>query len=804
MKFTLDQKDLLAPLKHVYGVAERRDRTRAPILAHTLIRAQRGADGENGTIAFDACDDEVLYESERLTGTVEEEGEATVEAHLLHDLVNRIPRNTAIQVRMTPVVEAAGSEPDGAVTELPDALGGEPEKRVIIEAGGSTFALPSLAPGDFQKFAEPPEDAPLQLPAAELRRLIDSCRVSMSDDDARLHLNGIFMHTADEDGKTLLRAAATDGHRLACSAHVLEAGGGAIKDGITLPKKAVEQVDGLLRNADGDVALWSGDNLLRLDVGSVSMTARLSQGGFPDYRRVIPQSLENRLQVNRQSLLQAIDRLSAVTDPKSRGITFQLGGDTLTLSAGNPASGLGRELINVKYEGKALTIGFNGDYVTACCRVIPDSDLLLEFDSPKHAAVIRGATSDETVHVVMPLNVSAQGHAALLREVGAGSDAGLQFTQGRSALLAPLAHMHGVVERVGTRPILSHVLIRAEAGSVVFDAGDDQVLYESERLAAQVETAGAATVEAPLFYSVVGKLPEGVDVRVSLAPGSESDGDGAWLVVDAGQSKFVLPSLPTDDFPTLHDLEWEQVFELPVSDLRRLLSWCRISMSGDPARMHLNGIFLHTVEDGGQHLLRAGATDGHRLSQAECQCPPGAEALAEGVTLPRKAVEQIERLLADADGAVGVGMGNGWMRLAVADVVVVTRLHESKFPDYQRVIPTTCNSTLQINCGALQRGLERLALVADKKSRAIRFELSEESLTASAGDHQHGAGREVFDGSFRGDPVVIGFRSEYLMEFCQTAQGDEMIIEFQASGQPAVIRDTGEVGRLHVIMPIRV
>ncbi len=811
MKFTLDQKDLLAPLKHVYGVAERRDRTRAPILAHTLIRARRGAEGEDGTIAFDACDDEVLYESEELAGTVEEEGDATVEAHLLHDLVNRFPRNTAIRVRITPTAEAgagdaAVEESTGAVTELPDSMGGEPEKRVIIEAGGSTFALPSLAPDDFQRFADPPGEAPLQLPAAELRRLIDSCRVSMSDDDARLHLNGIFLHTADEDGKTLLRAAATDGHRLACSAHVLTAGGGAIKDGITLPKKAVEQVDGLLRNADGDVALWSGDNLLRLNVGSVSMTARLNQGGFPDYRRVIPEALENRLRVNRQALLQAIDRLSAVTDPKSRGITFQISGDTLVLSAGSPATGLGREEVGAKYAGKALAIGFNSDYVTACCRVIPDQELVLEFDSPKHAAVIRGATSDETVHVVMPLNVAAQSHAALLEEVGAGSDVGMRFTQGRNTLLAPLAHMHGVVERVGTRPILSHVLIRAEAGSVVFDAGDNQVLYESERLTAEVDVAGAATVEAPLFYSVVGKLAEGDDVRVSLAPGggADADVDGAWLVVEAGPSKFILPSLSTDDFPTLHDLEWERGFELPVSDLRGLLNWCRISMSNDPARMHLNGVFLHAVEDGGQRLLRAGATDGHRLSQAECQCPEGAEALVDGVTLPRKAVEQVERLLADADGAVRVGMGNGWMRLEVADVVVVTRLHESKFPDYQRVIPTVCNSTLRVNCAILQRALERLTLVADRKSRAIRFELSEESLAASAGDHQHGVGREVFEGTFRGKPVVIGFRSEYLMEFCQTARGDEMIMEFQASGQPAVIRDTGEVGRLHVIMPIRV
>ena len=404
---------------------------------------------------------------------------------------------------------------------------------------------------------------------------------------------------------------------------MLTAGGGAIKDGITLPKKAVEQVDGLLRNADGDVALWSGDNLLRLNVGSVSMTARLNQGGFPDYRRVIPEALENRLRINRQALLQAIDRLSAVTDPKSRGITFQIGGDTLVLSAGNPATGLGREAVGAEYAGKALAIGFNSDYVTACCRVIPDQELVLEFDSPKHAAIIRGATSEETVHVIMPLNVSARSHAALLEEVGAGSDVGMRFTQGRNTLLAPLAHMHGVVERVGTRPILSHVLIRAEAGSVVFDAGDNQVLYESERLTAEVDVAGAATVEAPLFYSVVGKLAEGDDVRVSLAAGGGGTGDGAWLVVEAGQSKFILPSLSTDDFPTLHDLEWEQGFELPVSDFRGLLNWCRISMSDDPARMHLNGVFLHAVEEGGQHLLRAGATDGHRLSQAECQCPDG-------------------------------------------------------------------------------------------------------------------------------------------------------------------------------------
>ncbi len=806
MKFTLDQEHLLAPLKHVYGVAERRDRTRAPILAHTVIRARRGPDGKGGEIAFDACDDSVLYESERLSGTVEEEGEATVEAHLLHDLVNRIPRNTEIRVRITPSADADTSAAPGVAAELPNVPGGEPEKRVIIEAGGSKFALPSLAPDDFRKFADPPADAPMRLPASELQRLIDSCRVSMSDDDARLHLNGIYFHTAQEGGKTLLRAAATDGHRLACCEHALGDGGGTLKDGITLPKKAVEQVDGLLRNTEGEVSMWSGDNLFRLDVGPVSMTARLNQGGFPDYRRVIPQELENQLKVSRQRLLQAIDRLAAVIDPKSRAITFELNRDSLVLSAGTPASGLGRELLNVDYEGRHVVIGFNCDYMAACCRVIPDQHLILELDGPKKAAVIRGASSNATVHVVMPLSVTAQGHAALLQDVGAASDAGMRFTQGRDALLAPLTHMHGVVERVGTRPILSHALIRAEGGTVVFDAGDNQVLYESERVPAQVEIPGTATVEAPLFYNVVSKLAEGLDVRVSLAEGDgpEGDGSGSWVVVEAGQSKFILPSLPAADFPTLHDLEWNQAFDLPVADLRGLLAWCKTSMSSDPARMHLNGVILHVAEDNGRKVLRCGSTDGHRLSQADCECPPGAEALADGVTLPRKAVEQVERLLVGAEGAVRIGLGSGWLRLEVADVVVVTRLHESKFPDYERVIPGTCNSTLRINCGVLQKALDRLTLVADRKSHAIRFELSEETLAASAGDYQHGAGQEVIDGAYRGPAVVIGFRSEYLSEFCQATTGKEIVMEFQASGQPAVIRDPGEIGRLHVIMPIRV
>ncbi len=806
MKFTLEQRDLLAPLRHVYGVAHHHDpeldqaRQRARILTHTLIEARRGADGQDGTIAFDACDDEVLYESERLDGTVEEEGKATVEAHLLHDLVKRIPSDATVRVRLE---RKTDSDADGGVPEPEEARVPAFRNWVVFEADGSTFELPSMAPGDFQEFAEP-TGAAVRLPAAGLRRLIDSCRIAMSNDDARLHLNGIFLHTTTEDGRALFRAAATDGHRLACSMHVLAGDGDAIRDGITLPRKAVEQVNGLLRGARDEVELRSGDDLVQIRVGSVSMTARLSQGGFPDYQSVIPQDRANRLRVPRAALEQAIDRVSAVAR-KNPGIVLQMGDGDLRVSAGDPATGLGEERIRADYEGEPLTIGFNSRYVLACCRVIPDRELLLEFNTPGHAAVIRGPGDDGTVHVVMPMDVSGQRHGALLQD--AGADAGARFTLGRSPLLAPLARLQGVVERVGTRPILSHALIRAGLDGVTFDACDSQALYESERLPARVETAGAATVEVQLLHGVISKLPEDVDVRVSGTPVDEAGApeSGAWLRVEAGASRFLLPSLAPAAFPALHDLEWEHRFEVSAAELGRMLAWCRIAMSDDPARMHLNGVLLHVTEEDGRRLLRMGATDGHRLSQAGCACPPGAEALTDGVTVPRKAVEQAGRLLADADGGVQVAIGNGWMRFGIADVAVVTRLHESRFPDYQRVIPTEYSSTLTINAARLRQALERLALVANRRSRAIRFELSEERLAAVAGDRQHGVGREtLISGAFRGSPIVVGFRSEYVIEFCRVARSDEVVMEFQGSGQPVVIRDPGGLGRLHVILPTRV
>ncbi len=806
MKFTLEQKGLLNPLRNVHGVADRHDpaRENPEILTHTLIKAERAVDGQTGTIAFDACDAEVLYESERLTGTVEEEGKATVEAHLLYDFVSRIPGDATVQVRLTKKPDPAA----GTVTDFDGAGDGESENWktwVVFEAGGSKLELPSMNPGNFQEFAEPTGD-PVRVPAAAFRHLVQSCRISMSDDEARLHLNGVFLHTTSENDQTLLRAAATDGHRLACSAHVLAGSDGSLNEGLTLPRKAVEQVSGLLQRTpdDVEVELRSGHDLAQLKVGSVLMTARLSQGGFPDYRRVIPEGLANRLQVNRSALEQAIDRVSAVVS-KSPGIVFQISDGSLLLSGGDLTIGLGQERIQAAYQGEPLTIGFNAKYVLACCRVIPDREIIFELGAPSDAAVIRAPSDDTTVHVVMPMDVSGQRQADLLQEVGStGVDAGARFTLPRSALLPPLSHLHHVVERVGTRPVLSHTLIQVDSGELTLNASDSQVLYETERLAVPVNTAGAATADMTTFHNVVGKLPEDADIRISATQVNEADamGYGTWLVIETGQCKFILPSLPPADFPTLNEVEWTQHFELPVADLRRMLDWCRIAMSDDPARMHLNGMLLHVAEEDGQRLLRSGATDGHRLSQAGCVCPAGAESLGAGVTIPRKAVEQIGRLLAGADGGVQVRAGSGWMRFEIADTVVMTRLHESRFPDYQRVIPTECNSTLTIDTGVLRQALERLALVANRRSRAIRFELSENRLAAMGGDQQHGVGREtLFSGNYRGSPVVVGFRSEYVIEFCQAARSDEVIMEFPGSGKPVVIRDTSGAGRLHVIMP---
>src|SRR5471032_1647333 len=218
----------------------------------------------------------------------------------------------------------------------------------------------------------------------------------------------------------------------------------------------------------------------------------------------------------------------------------------------------------------------------------------------------------------------------------------MKVTVERAELLKSLSHIHRVVERRNTIPILANVLVRAEKSALHLKATDLD-LEVIETVAAEVSPGGATTVPSHMFYEIVRKLPEGSQVVL------EASGDRAVLSIRAGRSRFTLQTLPESDFPDLAAGDMTHKFKLPAADLKRLIDKTQFAISTEETRYYLNGIYLHTAGTGKSARLRAVATDGHRLAQFELAAPPGAEGMP-GIIVPRKTVGEVQRLIDNGEG----------------------------------------------------------------------------------------------------------------------------------------------------------
>src|ERR1700686_1701961 len=265
----------------------------------------------------------------------------------------------------------------------------------------------------------------------------------------------------------------------------------------------------------------------------------------------------------------------------------------------------------------------------------------------------------------------------------------MKITVERSELLKSLGHVHRVVERRSTIPILANVLLRADRSKLSLKATDLDVEV-TDAIAAEVGPGGSTTVPAHMFFDIVRKLPEGAQIVL------ESSVDRAALEIRAGRSRFTLQTLPESDFPDLAPGEMTHKFQLKAADLKRLIDKTQFAISTEETRYYLNGIYLHAAGTAKAQTLRAVATDGHRLAQMELELPKGADGMP-GIIVPRKTVGEVQRLLEDGDAEVAVELSPGKIRFTVGEVILTSKLIDGTFPDYARVIPVGNDKELVVD-----------------------------------------------------------------------------------------------------------
>lgn len=372
----------------------------------------------------------------------------------------------------------------------------------------------------------------------------------------------------------------------------------------------------------------------------------------------------------------------------------------------------------------------------------------------------------------------------------------MKVTIERAALLRALGHVHRVVERRTTIPILANVLIDARAGALLLKATDLD-LEITERAPADVAQDGATTLPAHTLYDIVRKLPEGAQVSL------EATGEQGQLLLRSGRSRFHLQSLPESDFPDVTSGDFSHRFSLAPADLKKLIEKTQFAISSEETRYYLNGIFLHSTEVEGHLLLRAVATDGHRLARVELPAPAGSAGMP-GVILPRKAVAEIQRLGEDGQGEVAIELSANKMRFSFGETVLTTKLIDGTFPDYGRVIPVNNDKRLTVERDAFARAVDRVSTISSERGRAVKLALSEGKLVLSVTNPDQGSAVEELEADYDGPPIEIGFNARYLLDIAGQLDSDTALFRLADPGSPTLIQDRDGAAALYVLMPMRV
>lgn len=372
----------------------------------------------------------------------------------------------------------------------------------------------------------------------------------------------------------------------------------------------------------------------------------------------------------------------------------------------------------------------------------------------------------------------------------------MKLTIERSTLLSALNHVQSVVERRNTIPILSNILLNAEDGTLGLIATDLDLAI-NEQVPADIQTPGAITAPAHLLYDIVRKLPDGSQIELD-----HQSADGR-LTVRAGRSQFALSCLPKDDFPIMETGELPHNFTLSTNELKRLIDKTRFAISTEETRYYLNGVYLHAAENEGIPVLRAVATDGHRLARVETPLPANADKIP-GVIIPRKAVNELRKLIDDADGDVSISLSDNRVCFTFGGSILTSKLIDGTFPDYERVIPSGNDKVLEMDGKTFAQAVDRVSTVSTEKSRAIKLTLSTDMITLSATGTDSGSATEELAVSYSSGDMEIGFNSKYLLDITGQIEGDNARFILADAQSPTIVKDGTDDGALYVLMPMRV
>jgi DNA polymerase-3 subunit beta len=371
----------------------------------------------------------------------------------------------------------------------------------------------------------------------------------------------------------------------------------------------------------------------------------------------------------------------------------------------------------------------------------------------------------------------------------------MHFTIEKEVFLKGLARIQGIVEKRNTIPILSNVLIEGRDNEIYLTATDLEVGMRAS-YPASIVTPGKVTVSARKIHEIIKELPE---KEISFIAK-----ENCWIEIRCGKALFNIVGLSSEEFPYFPQPDKEQFFSINSSLLKEMIDKTAFSISTDESKYNLNGIYFRSVEDEGKQMLRLVATDGHRLSMIQKEMDAShVEELLKGVIFPRKGIIELKKIAEEGESDIQLGFMDNNAVVKKDRTVVVMRLVDGEFPDYNRVIPKNNELVAFINRDTFLHALRRMAILSSEKSRGVKVMLRQGMLEISSSNPEFGDAKEDLEIEYGGPDMGIGFNARYLIDILQAQETEKVRLLVKDNLSPGLVKPSEESNYLAVVMPMR-
>ena len=371
MQFEIKRDVLLKSLTLVQGIIEKKNTL--PILSNVLIKAK------NGKLNIIATDLDLVFYDELSEIKINTEGATTTSATILYDILRKISGNSDIKFDL------------------------KSENKLNLVTDNSDFNLLCLPIDNFPNFSDDFESGDISFNSSKFLSLLNKTKISISNDDTRHYLNGIYLHLTESQNRTYLTGVATDSHRLSSSSIEIE---NNLKiNSLILPKKTVFQLCNLLEDTSDKVLIQTSESKIQFKIGKVKLISKVIDGKFPDYRKVVPEGNDKKLTVLSKEFVEAIERVTTVSTDRKEGVKLVLNKDNIKLSVNSTNSGEGNEVIKANFTSEEMVVSFNSKYLLDISSVVTDKNLKINLKDPVSPVIIEDMADKNSFYVVMPMKI---------------------------------------------------------------------------------------------------------------------------------------------------------------------------------------------------------------------------------------------------------------------------------------------------------------------------------------------------------------------------------------------------------------